>query len=54
MLLTRSQLAVRYGVSVWAVDKWRQRHAGFPKPKHVFGSVPVWDSDETDAWKGAR
>ena len=52
-LVTRQQIAVLLGVSVFAVDKWRKRGGGFPQPVAVFGQSPVWRKAEVIAWAQA-
>jgi predicted DNA-binding transcriptional regulator AlpA len=50
--LRRKQVAARLGIDPRTVDLWRKR-GKIPAPS-IMNSIPVWDSEELEAWLKAK
>lgn len=50
-LWDRPSIAKAMGVSVKAVDKWREVYDDFPSPAYHFAAGPVWFADEVREWR---
>lgn len=48
----QSDIASRLGVATVTVQKWRERHPGFPAPRWTVSGRPVWEWDEVQEWAG--
>lgn len=45
-----AELAALAGVSKQALNQWRVRYGGFPKPLVVLAATPVWSKQQFMAW----
>jgi hypothetical protein len=49
-LVQRGEVALRFGVTIRAVDQWLDRFDGAPDPVQMFITGPAWDWDDWRAW----